>query len=147
MPNWITAKRSSARIGKASANSVSDWPCSERSSIVRFLRLITGVRFLWSKGMGPFAIEGAPFRENAWLRQDSGDVLDGAADVVREERDRADYGESDDGEHDSVLGHRLPLLAPAQRVGGDLHEGEELQHLVTPPFSQLDAHGSRAPMA
>src|SRR5439155_14698836 len=67
------------------------------------------------------------------LRQDVGHALDGAPDVVRKERDRTDYGEHDDGQNHAVLGHRLPLLPAAQRVGGNLHEGGKLQHLIHLP--------------
>src|ERR1043166_3483817 len=92
--------------------------------------------------MGPFRRRG-PYRKSLDppLREDVGHALDGAPDVVRKERDGTDHGERDHGEHDSVLGHRLPLLAPAQRIRACLDEGEELQHVVHLP-SRLDAHAS-----
>src|SRR5438105_1385402 len=141
----MTAKSSSARIGRASANSVRDWPRSDVTWIVRLLRFFTGSSCR-SKGWAPSG-EGAPCRRS-WccLRQNAGDVLDRVAYAGRKQRDRTDDGEGDDGEHDSVLRHRLTLLTPAQRVGGDLHEGEELQHLIH-LLSQLDAHISACALA
>src|SRR6476469_8819757 len=92
-------------------------------------------------GVGPFSRRG-PLPENlrSFLAgENSGDVLDRSADVVREERDRTDHGERDHGEDHAVLRHRLPLLAIAERVSGGLHEGEELQHLCH-LLSLIDAH-------
>src|SRR5215211_3491680 len=141
MPNWITANRSSARIGNASANSVSAWPCSDRISILR-RTLVTGVlSFGLGSGAGPFSRRGPLPEELRFLAgQNAGDVLDRAADVVRQERDGTDHGQRDHGKNHAVLRHRLTLLALAQRVGGDLHEGEELQQLCHLPSSVIDAH-------
>src|SRR4051812_16818263 len=88
--------------------------------------------------------EGAPYRRNGETAvflagENPGNVLDRAADVVGEERDRTDHGERDHGENHAVLRHRLTLLAIAERVSGGLHEGEELQHLCHLP-SLIDAH-------
>src|SRR5215210_1586764 len=137
----MTANRSSARTGNASANSVSDWPCSERMSILRLVRLITGIfpgGFEWR---GPLLAKG-PLPETLALvlaGENPGNVLDRAADVVGEERDRTDHGERDHGKNNAVLRHRLAVLAVAERVGSDLHEGEELQHLCH-LLSLIDAH-------
>src|SRR4029450_957867 len=87
--------------------------------------------------------EGAPYRRNCGVflaGQNAGDVLDRSADVVRQERDGTDHGQRDHGKDHAVLRHRLTLLALAQRVGGDLHEGEELQHLCHLPSLVIDAH-------
>src|SRR2546421_2467553 len=69
------------------------------------------------------------------LRKDVRDALDGAADVVRQQRDRCNHGQRDDGKNDTVLRHRLPLLAAAESVGHvrgkHLREGEKLEHEFT----------------
>src|SRR5689334_19262329 len=106
------------------------------------MTLVTGVLSVWSRvGAGPFSRRGPlPEKLRCYLAgENSGDVLDRAADVVREERDRTDHGQRDHGEDHAVLRHRLTLLAVAERVGGDLHEGEELQHLCH-LLSLIDAH-------
>src|SRR5580765_5712557 len=92
-------------------------------------------------GVGPFSRRSPlPEKLRCFLAgENSGDVLDRSADVVREERDRTDHGERDHGEDHAVLRHRLPLLAIAERVSGGLHEGEELQHLCH-LLSLIDAH-------
>src|SRR4051794_12630935 len=85
--------------------------------------------------------EGAPYRRTAVVLagENSGDVLDRSANVVGKQRDRTDHGERDHGENNAVLRHRLAVLAVAERVGSDLHEGEELQHLCH-LLPLIDAH-------
>src|SRR5689334_9726291 len=84
-----------------------------------------------------------PADANPLARHDAGDVLERSANVVREERDRANHGESDDGQNHAVLRHRLPLLA----LCGDLHERKELQHLGDLPSVSLRRREQRATWA
>ena len=70
-------------------------------------------------------------------RKDSGDALERAANVAREQGDRTDHSDCDHGEDDAVLRHRLPFFAPAQRACRGLREDEELQHLISPRFASL----------
>ena len=57
----------------------------------------------------------------------TGDPGHGVHDVSREERESAENGDRDHGQHDAVLRHRLPVFA--------LKRVEKLQHLIHLPSS------------
>src|SRR5580765_4598082 len=125
-----------------SATDLAENECRFCGELLSSREFFPGAFWEWS---GPLPEKGPPTGDTAicLARQNVRDALDRAADVVGQQRDGTDHGERDHGENHAVLRHRLSLLAPAQRVCGDLHEGEELQHLIHLP-SLIDAHARTA---
>src|SRR3990172_4828882 len=125
-PRVITARTTpySAIVCPSSLRSVSSrsmtyvWPATKSFSI-RF----TSFRVNWSsRALGELAR----------------DPVDGALDPAREQTERHDDAERDDGEDDAVLGHRLALLAlPVVAREGEVDSSElepvRERHLTFPP--------------
>src|SRR5262245_6448976 len=64
--------------------------------------------------------------------EEAEDAVDRAGDRAGERGERDDHAQRDHGEDDAVLGHRLSILPPADRV----EIGEEARHLVHLPSSE-----------
>src|SRR3990172_7883152 len=120
-------------------------PPDSRPSATTTPRVITARTTPYSANVWPatksFSIRFTSFRVN-WSSRALGelarDPVDGALDPAREQTERHDDAERDDGEDDAVLGHRLALLAlPVVAREGEVDSSElepvRERHLTFPP--------------
>src|SRR3712207_6245506 len=63
--------------------------------------------------------------------EEADDAVESVADRAREDAEREDDTQRDDGENHAVLGHGLPLLALAAGVHPRVQMGEEAGHCFT----------------
>src|SRR5688572_17847601 len=112
----MTPKRSSARSGNTSANSVTVWPCWLREILcgeesvfcigVKPCCFGEGRRVLFLRGRGKRT------RLSFWLLEDGRDGVERRRNGAREEAEGDDDPQRDDGENHAVLRHGLTVLAP-----------------------------------